>query len=232
MELVSLIIMVLGLVALVAIYVISRVSRRNLPQKRDETVPVLRNADGEEVSSVLDDVPAKDGKRPSPNAREMSDVMMSNVAGKTGGTSTSGASGQPKNAVVLPPQLVLFIAAEAGDGFAGDEVLKALDNAGLAFGEMGIFHRVILTEQGETNLFGVANGVKPWTLVPEELVEQSTPGLSMILNLPSPINDNDAIHDFLRTAERLTADLSGVLKNHEQQPVTPEVRADLLALAA
>lgn len=228
MELVSLIIMVLGLVALVAIYVISRISRRDLPKKRDETVPVLKDADGDERTSVLDDVPARDGKRPSPNAREMTDVMMSGVAGKSGHAQKQAAAPQ----AVLPPQLVLFVASQVEEGFAGDDVLRALDNAGLSFGDMGIFHRVVLTEKGEVNLFGVANGVKPWTLVPEEMVGQSTPGLSMILNLPSPINDNDAIHDFLRTAERLATDLSGVLKNQEQKVVTADVRAELLALAA
>lgn len=229
MELVSLIIMVLGLAALVGIYVISRVSRRSLPQKRDENVPVLRDADGNELSSVLDDVPARDGKRPAPNARDMSDVMMSGVAGKP---KEEKVTHLVKEAVALPPQLVLFIAADIDAGFAGEEVLKALDNAGLSFGDMDIFHRVILTEQGETSLFSIANGVKPWTLTPEELIMQTTPGLSMILNLPSPIDDGEAINDFLRTAERLAADLNGVLKDHKQQPVTPEGRSDLLALAA
>jgi cell division protein ZipA len=229
MELVSLIIMVLGLAALVGIYVISRVSRRNLPQKRDEVVPVLRDADGNELSSVLDDAPARDGKRPAANARNLSDVMMSGVSGKP---QENKATTPAKESIALPPQLVLFVAADIDTGFAGEEVLKALDNAGLSFGDMDIFHRSILTDSGETSLFSVANGVKPWTLAPEELVAQTTPGLSMILNLPSPIDDGEAIHDFLRTAERLTADLNGVLKDHNQQPFTPETRAELLALAA
>jgi cell division protein ZipA len=227
MELVSLIIMVLGLVALVAIYIISRISRRDLPQKRDVNVPVLRDADGNEISSVLDDVAAQDGKRPSANARNLSDVIMSGVGGKA-----QTAESETLPAVVLPPQLVLFIAADIDAGFAGEEVLRALDNAGLGFGDMGVFHRMVLTGEGEVSLFSVANGVKPWTLVPEELLDQATPGLSMILNLPSPINNSDAIHDFLRTAERLAADLGGVLKDQEQQPLTAEYRADLLALAA
>ncbi|MBJ6611852.1 MAG: cell division protein ZipA C-terminal FtsZ-binding domain-containing protein [Candidatus Thiothrix moscowensis] len=233
MELISLIIMVLGLVALVAIYVISRISRRDLPQKRDESVSVLRDADGNEFSSVLDDMPARDGKRPSPHARAMSDVMMSGVAGaKPVPVETGNATQVVREAVVLPPQLVLFVAAATEEGFTGENVLTALDNAGLAFGDMDIFHRRVLTGNGEANLFGVANGVKPWTLVPEELVEQSTPGLSLILNLPSPINDSDAIHDFVRTAERLATDLDGILKGQDQQPVTQETRDGLLALAA
>ncbi|WGZ95922.1 MAG: cell division protein ZipA C-terminal FtsZ-binding domain-containing protein [Candidatus Thiothrix putei] len=229
MELVSLIIMVLGLAALVGIYVISRISRRHSPTKRDENIPMLRDADGNELSSVADDVPARDGKRPAANARDMSDVMMSSVSGTYKETQAVPTT---VNAVMLPPQLVLFIAADIESGFGGEEVLKALDDAGLTLGEMDIFHRFILTEQGETSLFSVANGVKPWTLIPEELVTQTTPGLSMILNLPSPIDDNEAINDFLRTAERLTDRLNGVLKDHNQQPITSETRSDLLALAA
>lgn len=231
MELVSLIIMVLGLAALVGIYVLSRVSRRNLPQKRDENVPVLRDADGNEFSSVLDDVAARDGKRPAANARDLSDVMMSGVTGKHQDAKASEPA-PAREAVALPPQLVLFVAADIEPGFAGEAVLKALDNAGLSLGDMDIFHRVVLTEAGEASLFSVANGVKPWTLTPDDLLTQTTPGLSIILNLPSPIDDHEAIHDFLRTAERLAADLNGVLKDHHQQPVTPQSRAELLALAA
>lgn len=228
MELISLVIMALGLVALVAIYILSRISRRDLPQKRDESVPVLRDKDGNPISSVLEDVPARDGKRPAANARILSDAMMSGVATPS---ATSDVALEPENSVILPPQLVLFVAADIDAGFAGEEVLKALDNAGLRFGDMGIFHRIIKHEGTEVSLFSVANGVKPWTLVPEELIEQATPGLSMILNLPSPIANGDAIHDFLRTAERLTGDLGGVLKDQDQQAITADSRASLLALA-
>lgn len=229
MELVSLIIMVLGLAALIGIYVISRVSRRNLPQKRDESVPMLRDVGGNEMSSVLEDVAARDGKRPSPKARDLSDVMMSGMSSKPAAIEPAQPAGET---IALPPQLVLFIAADIDAGFAGEQVLKALDNAGLSFGEMDIYHRMVLTDTGETSLFSVANGVKPWTLAPEEMVAQSTPGLSMILNLPSPIDNGEAIHDFLRTAERLAADLNGILKDQGQQPVTADTRAGLLALAA
>lgn len=228
MELVSLIIMVLGLAALVGIYVLSRVSRRQLPQKRDESVPVLRDADGNELSSVQDDVPARDGKRPTANARTLSDAMVSGMGKAVGAADTAPASAAP----TLPPQLVLFVAAPTENGFSGEAVLNALHHAGLSFGEMDIFHRRVLSEQGEVSLFSVANGVKPWTLRPEELLLQHTPGLSLILNLPSPVDDTEAIHDFMRTAERLAAELGGVLTDQYQEPLTQETRAAILALAA
>lgn len=220
MELVSLIIMGLGLLALGAIYVVSRISRQDLPKKRDETVPLLRDSDGVEISSVLDDVPARDGKRPTANARNLADVMVD----KTKPLDQS---------IVLPPQLVLFIAADKETGFTGEAVLNALEKAHLNFGEMNIFHRLIRDHQGETvSLFSIANGVKPWTLIPDELEQQTTPGLSLILNLPAPVANQLAVQDFLRTADQLATDLNGILKNEDQQPVTPQYRAELLALVA
>ena len=77
---------------------------------------------------------------------------------------------------------------------------------------MDVFHRMVLTDDGERSLFSVANGIAPWTLVPEKMRESETPGLSMILKLPSPIDNREAMHDFVRTAERLAGYLNGVLK--------------------
>lgn len=224
MELVSLIVMALGLVALVGIYMLSRLSRRQLPQKRDENVPVLRDAEGQELTSIQEDMPARDGKRPAAAAWGAADSMASGIGARAATTD--------KPTLALPPQLVLFVAADSEAGFAGEAVLQALHNAGLTFGEMGVFHRMVLGPEGETSLFSVANGVKPWTLVPEELVHQTTPGLSLILNLPSPAGNAEAIHDFVRTAERLAAELGGVLQDQHQNPFDDAAREDLLALAA
>lgn len=223
MELISLIIMALGIVVLIAIYIISLLLRPRSLQKRDENVPVLHDKDGKPMSSVLEDIPARDGKSPAENARFLSDTMMVDV-----GAPSASAS---DNSVILPPQLVLFIAADLDASFAGEHVLKALKNAGLRFGAMDIFHRIVNHDGTEVSLFSVANGVKPWTLIPEELVAQTTPGLSMILNLPSPIANGDAIRDFVRTAEYLASELGGVLKDQDQQVVTADSRASLLALA-
>ena len=77
METVSLIIMAVGIAALVGIYVLSRMSRQDLPKSR-KLPPIntlLKNDQGEEATSIMDDQPARDGKTPSPNAPDMSDVM-------------------------------------------------------------------------------------------------------------------------------------------------------------
>lgn len=76
MELVSLIIMGLGIIALIAIFFLSRASQPKSTRKRDETVNVVRDPSGAEMSSVLHDNPARDGKRPSAQARNLSQDML------------------------------------------------------------------------------------------------------------------------------------------------------------
>ena len=234
METVSLIIMAVGLAALVGIYMLSRMSRQDMPKsKKLPPIPTLIGSDGEEATSILEDQAARDGKTPSPNAPDFSDVMVDKEKAAAG----TAAGSQTKPAKVanpdMPPQLIMFIASESDTGFEGKDVIEALDNSGLTFGDMGVYHRMVLSEEGEKSLFNVANGIKPWTLVPEELAQKGagTPGLSMVLNLPSPISDSEAIHDFVRTAERITGQLGGVLKNQQQETITAEQRRAYFEIA-
>lgn len=232
MELVSLIIMGLGIIALIAIFFLSRASQPKSTRKRDETVNVVRDPSGAEMSSVLHDNPARDGKRPSAQARNLSqDMLGESHAATASNTPPTEVPAAVNTAVSLPAQLVLFVASDDSNGFDGGQVLVALQNNELSFGDMGIFHRLVLTPKGEQALFSVANGVKPWTLIPEDLVDATTPGLSLILNLPAPIPTQEAVHDFLHTAENLTQELDGVLKDQQQQIFTLAMRNQLLALA-
>ena len=233
MEIVSLIIMAVGLAALVGIYILSRMSRRDVPRRRKlPPINTLKGDDGAEVTSIMDDQPARDGKTPAANAQDLSDVMAADhnhgansAANPTQGGDTYEVSAERPANPNIPPQLIMFIAADDGESFPGLKIMEALDNSGLTFGEMDVYHRMVLSDEGEKSLFNVANGIKPWTLIPAELEQgMSTPGLSMVLNLPSPISDSEAIHDFVRTAERITSHLGGVLKNQQQEVITAEDR--------
>ncbi len=243
MEIVSLVIMAVGLAALAGIYILSRMSGQDTPRRRKlPPINTLKDDDGAEITSIMDDQPARDGKAPAANAQDLSDIMAPPQGAANGAlagaaptssvqedAAAGGAAQQPK---AVPPQLIMFIAADNETGFSGDNVIEALDNSGLTYGEMDVYHRIVLSDEGEKSLFNVANGVKPWTLIPEELAAgMSTPGLSMVLNLPSPISDSEAIHDFIRTAERITSHLGGVLKNQQQEVISAEERRTYFNMA-
>lgn len=220
MEVVSLIIMVLGLVGLVGIYFISRASQKDAAPKRDLPITKVTDANGNERSSIAEDHPARDGKAPVGTPLSIDGGVSHNMPDETA------------PAFELPPQLILFVAADDGQVYAGSSVLEAFEQAGLVYGEMGLFHRMVLTAEGEASLFRVANGVEPWTLDPEVLRHDTTPGFSLILNLPSPMDDGEAIHDFIRTAEQIHAQVGGTIKDHNQVPFTPEVRDEVLRFLA
>lgn len=221
MEIVSLGIMVLGLIALLAIYLISRMTQKDQGSKRDMPITPVKDAQGQEMSSILEDNVARDGKRPNAHA-------LTGESNPFGEAQYDNLASEANHDFQLPPRLILFIAAPEGQMFDGANVLKALEDVDLQFGEMKIFHRMILTEYGEVSLFSVANGVPPWTLEPEELQQGATPGLSLIINLPSPLDDGEAIHDFINTAENINQSLGGVLKDQNQEVFTPEIRDQVL----
>lgn len=220
MEILSLLIMALGVVALLAIYFYARASRKGAPQQRKlPPIHQINDSSGKETSSILEDHPARDGKIPNAPTKSMSDLIGESEAGMHSHSNTvNTVSSDP--AASKSSQVILFIAAPTNEEFTGSEVLEALDNAGLVFGDMHVYHRLVLGPQGEQSLFYVANGIKPWTLVPEEMAISSTPGLSLILNLPSAIPNNEAIRDFVHTAQQVNQLLGGILKNQNQQVVS------------
>ena len=126
----------------------------------------------------------------------------------------------------------LFIASREKNGIPGIKLLQALDSSGLEFGDMNIYHRMLSSEQGKICLYSVANGVKPWTLKPDDVKQQSTPGISLVMQLPSPIDSVEAMEFFLASARILADELEADLLNGSHQPITNDDRQRLLQLAA
>ncbi|MDE2234348.1 MAG: cell division protein ZipA [Gammaproteobacteria bacterium] len=106
------------------------------------------------------------------------------------------------------PQLIicLHVADRSQQGFAGAQVLAALQMAGLRYGQYQVFHRITNTEL-QQSVFSVANMVEPGTLNPESLPQTRIPGLTLFLLLPGPQNAVAACADMLATARLLARQL-------------------------
>jgi cell division protein ZipA len=122
--------------------------------------------------------------------------------------------------------IVVHIGAPQGERFDGAAVLEALQGEGLVFGAMDIFHRRV-EGGGEETLFSVANAVKPGTLVPEELPELSTPGLSLFLRLPAPGEPMAVFEDLMSCAQGLADRLGGQLQDETRSAMTAQTEAHL-----
>jgi len=212
MDITSLIITFVGIIILLAIYIISRISRSKLPQAKTTRLPDLKNNDDTRFTSVLDDIPARDGSTPSIKKKSTSP--------------TPTLHNQSTNSEqVSQKQHILFISPNSEKGLDGNLVTKVLKKNGLSLGEMDIYHYF---NENKTSLFRVANGVDPWTLTKEDLLNKNLAGLSVVLLTPTDIDDTVAIKLFISISHKLSQEMNGVLKNHFQQVFTPKDEAHLL----
>ncbi|NNG11961.1 MAG: cell division protein ZipA, partial [Halobacteria archaeon] len=96
--------------------------------------------------------------------------------------------------MTMPDKVVtLYVKAPAGVPFRGSLLMEAMGKAGLAFGDMQIFHYLENHNGRDRVLFSVANMVEPGTFNPQAMDDFSTRGLVLFLQLPAPF---DAIKAF------------------------------------
>ena len=221
MDITSLIITFVGIIIILAIYIISRISRSKLPQAKTTRLPDLKNEDGTKFTSVLDDIPARDGSTPTTKKSPSSDPTKQSQKENT----------KPAE----QKQHILFISPNSETGLDGNLVAKVLKKNGLVLGDMDIYHyfsensKNTENTENKTSLFRIANGVDPWTLTKEDLRNKELAGLSIVLLTPTAIDDIDALKLFISISHKLSQEMNGVLKNQLQQVFTPKDEIQLLS---
>ncbi|MEJ2762277.1 MAG: cell division protein ZipA, partial [Gammaproteobacteria bacterium] len=165
--------------------------------------------EGEDYSSVLADLKPK---QPEPETE--TDLAASLSLAREGGQEEAA-----------PPEdiLILHVMADPQTPFRGPPILTALREAGLVFGEMGIFHHYGPPglRRGQP-LFHLVNMVEPGNFDLDQMHTFTTPGLSLFLQLPSPMNAEVVLDLMLETARRLAVRLGGEVATHDRQPLTEE----------
>jgi cell division protein ZipA len=115
---------------------------------------------------------------------------------------------------------VISVVAPDGQIFSGDNLAKAFDHNKLRYGDHGIYHRMTILNGSEKPVFSVANLVKPGTFNPDDMEVFTSPGLTLFLQLPGPIDGVEAFDDFVHTAERLAVELGGELRDEKHCVLT------------
>ena len=231
MDIISLLITIAGILIILGLYILGRLSRSKMPKEQSvASVPRIIDDEGERFTSVLDDIPATDGSTPNPSptptiARAKTEAV--NPTAKTNQQQNTKKHDAQTQKAVAKKQHVLFISAKDAKGLDGNLIDKVLKRHGLRFGEMDIYH---YHPDGDmsNSLFRVANGTKPWTLTQNDLKDKVIAGLSLLLVTPTSIDNQQAIDTFVETAKRIANDLHGNLKNQSQQPFTEKDKAGFL----
>lgn len=205
MNISSILITIVGIIIIIALYVASRIGLSNMPNKETSLLPDIKDDNGDVFTSILDDIPATDGSTPSVN------------------TKTPVTDPNPKK------QLVLFISADNDQGIDGNLIKQTLLNNGLSLGDKDIYHYIVESsiegkDKQSTSLFRVANGVEPWTLKDQDLNKKQLVGLSMVMLLPSTIENKAALAIFIEKADIIAAQINGILKNQQLQALSTEDR--------
>lgn len=121
-----------------------------------------------------------------------------------------------------PPDLTverivtLFVTAREGSYFHGPDLIVAAEKAGLEFGDMGIYHRLVDGKREHGPLFSVANMLKPGNFDLARLDALKTPGVSFFMTLPAPLPALDAWDAMLPTAQRMAELLDGQVLDEER----------------
>lgn len=104
--------------------------------------------------------------------------------------------------------IVLNLIAKDNGYLYGSDIQYALEQTGFVFGDMNIYH--YFTDDGNPKmaLCSVANLIEPGTLEYEQLEVLKTPGLSLFMQLPGPLNGREALESTLKLGRNL-ADLLG-----------------------
>jgi cell division protein ZipA len=107
--------------------------------------------------------------------------------------------------------ITLYVAARAGQQLLGPDIIVAAEKAGLSYGYMNIFHRLVDGRPQGGPVFSVANIKKPGSFEMAEIQSMQTPAIAFFLTLPAPIPALDAWEKMLPTAQRMAELLDGVV---------------------
>ncbi|MBQ4853583.1 cell division protein ZipA [Rhodanobacter sp. B2A1Ga4] len=172
------------------------------------------------VASIIDALRAPSSSEPTapdvpPAAEEIPAPAMSATAATTATPPRSDLGRRPPQ---LPVERIvtLFVVARDGARFHGPDLVVAAEKAGLEFGDMGIYHRLVDGKRELGPIFSVANMLKPGNFDLARLDTLHTLGVSFFMTLPAPLPALDAWDAMLPTAQRLAELLDGQVLDEER----------------
>ena len=112
--------------------------------------------------------------------------------------------------------VTLYVAARVGQVLRGPDIVVAAEKAGLSYGHMQIFHRLVEGHPERGPVFSVANIKKPGSFDMAGIQELETPAIAFFLTLPAPMTALDAWEKMLPTAQRMAELLDGVVLDEQR----------------
>ncbi len=211
-------------VAALVLFVVILVTARRRPGQGKRIAN--RDGDGAGADAIAD------GGRVEPTLREIIEAGETGVAGdgdddavaasRDGAASTAAPSASLGSQLGARPSpdydkiVSVYLVARAGRSLTGPDLVVAAEKAGLVYGHMNIFHRLVDQHPELGPIFSVANLVKPGFFDLRAIKELETPGVNFFIALPGPLSALDAWDTLLPTAQRMAELLDAVLLDEER----------------
>lgn len=164
----------------------------------------------------------RSGERKVPGIKPVRDSVRAEKSRTSRSTPPESADTKPAKLTEL---IVINVLAGPDQVFGGAELVTALRQQGLRFGEMNIFHCV--DEASSSQLYSVANAVEPGTFDLADLPELQSPGLTFFLQLPTVVEGIEALESMLRAAQNVANELGGELKDENMSAMTGQTAEHL-----
>ena len=206
------IVAVIGVIALALIYFFGRPRKPGQGERR-----AAKRGEDERMEPTIGETTAE----PEQGELDVSLRAELDRLGREPGVSGASAGRARSTLGVRPDRKIerivtLFVATRAGETIAGSDVVVAAEKAGMQFGDMGIFHRLVSGKAGEGPVFSMANMVKPGSFDMSKLDSLRTPGVTLFMTLPGPLPALDAWEMLLPTAQRLAELLDANVLDEER----------------
>jgi cell division protein ZipA len=198
-----LILLLIGAAIIIVVYVWSRVQVR--PRKRSAT------------------------RTPSIKSQSADDFDAADIEQELGRMERLVMEQRDDEPVALDPERLLIVSVVAAQGghFSGPALVNGFEHNRLCFDEREIYSRMTIQSGKQRPVFYVANMVKPGTFPLSDMETFTTPGLTLFLQLPAPLDGVEAFDDFVKTAERLAVELGGELRDEQHCVLTHQALMQL-----
>jgi cell division protein ZipA len=213
------IIAIIGVIAFSLIWLFGKPKR----PKQGRRNPVMRENDsGERIEPTFGDTDldeslnAEQGELNIDFATDELEKLGSAIAAKRAPVESSKPLRGVRPEQPIERIITLFVSSRAGGTMHGPNLVVAAEKAGLTFGDMGIFHRLISGKPEAGPIFSMANMVKPGNFDMRHIEELHTPGVSFFMTLPGPLPALDAWDAMLPTAQRLAELLDANVLDEER----------------